>query len=485
MSVSRIIFKNITWLAASELFSKAVGFILVILITRYLGVEGYGQYTFAMSFVMFFAFLADFGFGPYLTREISKKPDQTERLVNSIFGAKVLFVLLAYLLILASLPFLHKPGPILALVAIAGFNITLNSFQVFFKAIFQGHEQMKYESFSRFWEKIIWFVATILVILFDLGIHWLIIAAIAGTGAKLIASSRFLKHFLSLRLSFGPKAWKFAIKESVFFTLINFFFILYFKIDAVMLSFLKGDQETGLYGSAYDLIYALAFIPIFMSVTVYPVLSRFYEHASEKLAVIIPRVLKYFFLLGLPIVLFLLLFSNEIIKTMYPPRFNGAIPMFQTLSIAFFFGFLNYPLNLFMGALHLQRISAIAIGAAAVLNIGLNIFLIPQFGGVGAASATVITEFTLLFFSLAILQKGYPILSYGRLKRIFGLAFLFVFFLPVFLILDANITIKISIGGMMLIAYPLLIFALSLIGEHDRRYAIEIFSKKPIPQGEK
>lgn len=478
MSIARMITKNLSWLAAAELFSKLVGFFLIILITRYLGPEGYGQYAFALSFVMFFAFLADFGFGPYLTREIAKDPKKTDRLVNEVFGAKLIFTGIAFVLILLSLFVLHKPAPVLWFTFFAGLTILSNSFHVLLKAIFQGHEQMKYESFGRFLEKATWFVLIVLAIFFDLEILGLILAGLFATLIKVMVSFRFTeKHFVHIRPHFAPEAWKNAIRQSFYFTLINFFFIIYFKIDTVMLSYMKGDLETGWYGSAYDLIYALTFIPMFMTASVYPVISRFYQQANEKLERTIPRLLKYFYLLALPISILLLLFSNEIISVLYPRSFSPAVPMFQVLSLAFLFGFLNYPLNLFLGAIHLHRISTFTTGASTLLNIGLNLFLIPRYGGVGAAVATLTTEIILLGLSMLILHRSIGFFRTHRWITMGKLLIPFLFSVPVFALLDRTVSIKIGVAGIFLLGYAFLLWALPLISKQDRTYALEILSK--------
>lgn len=167
---------------------------------------------------------------------------------------------------------------------------------------------------------------------------------------------------------------------------------IYFKIDVPILAMLKGHYETGLYVAAYKPFEALLFIPVSMLNVVFPVLAVYHRGAEGRLVWAVNRFYKALLALGCPIAVGTFMLAGPL-QFIYV--FPQSKPALQILAVGIVLMFVS---NTFIGALNAIDRQLTFTWAALVsmfVNIGLNLALIPPFGYLGAAWATVLTEVAL------------------------------------------------------------------------------------------
>jgi O-antigen/teichoic acid export membrane protein len=169
--------------------------------------------------------------------------------------------------------------------------------------------------------------------------------------------------------------------------------ILYFRIDQPLVYALRSHTEAGWYGAAYKPFEALLFIPMTFLSIVFPVLSIYHRQRQGELVDAVNRFYKALLLIGLPMSVGMFVLSHPLIQVLrlYPDSERA----FKILALALAIAFVN---NAFIGALNASDRQASftwAAGWSLVVNIALNLILIPTLGFVGAAWATVATEIAL------------------------------------------------------------------------------------------
>jgi O-antigen/teichoic acid export membrane protein len=170
---------------------------------------------------------------------------------------------------------------------------------------------------------------------------------------------------------------------------------IYFKIDVPILDALRGDYETGLYGAAYKPFEALLFVPVSMLSVVFPVLAVYHRRAEGQLVWAVGRFYKALLLLGWPLTVGTFILVGAFQPLYQYPQSAYALRILA-LGIVFMF-----VCNTFIGALNAidrQLTFTWAALASMVVNIALNLALIPPFGYLGASAATVLTEVALFAF---------------------------------------------------------------------------------------
>jgi O-antigen/teichoic acid export membrane protein len=171
--------------------------------------------------------------------------------------------------------------------------------------------------------------------------------------------------------------------------------ILYFRIDQPLVYVLKSPAAAGYYGAAYKPIEALLFIPMTFLSVIFPVLSVYYRERRGELLDAISRFFKALLLMGWPMSVGIFVLSYPLTQLLLGPGYGPSERAFKILSLALGFAFVN---NAFIGALNASDRQSSFTWAAAwslVANLVLNLALIPPFGYLGAAVATVLTEIVL------------------------------------------------------------------------------------------
>lgn len=382
---------NTIWITLGQGIGKAVAFLLMIFIARYLGDELYGKFSFALSLVGIMVVLVDFGFGTLATREIARNKELTKKYLGNIVALKTLFGLITFGLIYVILLLLNKDELTTQLTLIAGLYIIINSFEQFFYTIFRAWEKMKFEAITKLIYNISLFTIGILFIQQALSAQWIMATYLFATLISLAVSLGFIwKYFSKFKIEFDGNFIKDTLKQSWPFALSSVFIILYLKIDTVMLSQMRTDQEVGWYNAAYNMVFALLLLPTIFDTVFYPILSKTFAQKKEFIH-ICKKMFLYAFILAFPAGLIVFFLRAPIIELVYSNEYNMAIPILGILVWSFVIAFINrFPF--IINSANLQILITKQMAVCVVFNIGLNFILIPKYGTIGAAWATVLTE---------------------------------------------------------------------------------------------
>lgn len=408
-------------MTVAEVVSKFIAFFSVILITRYLTEGEFGQYNFVLAFGLIFGVLANFGFGAFTTREIAKDRRRAKKIIGNLLSLKLILSGAVLLLLFLTAQFIDKPSYIIIGLYMVGFLTVSDSIRALWGSVFQASERMSYLSLTRLGERVLYLAVLAFVIYFDKGLLWIIGALLVSSFAFTILEV-FLIHYKFTKISFkfDKPFIKMALLGTVFFVINDIFIVIFFKIDTVMISFMRGDIETAVYSAAYNLLYAIIFIPTVLSTVLYPALTRFYKKNQKMFRLSLPLVIKYYFLSSLPVVAFVFIFPTQIITLIYKDKYFDSIPALKVLAFGMTFVFLNFVLSMVLNTVEKQKFVALASFSAMVLNLILNFLLIPDYGIMGASVATVATEFLFCSILLLFVNRELGVVTKGNLLKLAG-----------------------------------------------------------------
>lgn len=120
MSSSKTILKNTAWLTISNITTNVFGLFIIIMLARFLGDVSLGIYSFALSFVILFVSLSDFGVRAFMTREIARDKTKTSLFFGNVLGFKLVMGIIAFIIPAALIFFLDKDIQIIKIVIILG-----------------------------------------------------------------------------------------------------------------------------------------------------------------------------------------------------------------------------------------------------------------------------------------------------------------------------------------------------------------------------
>lgn len=475
MGTVKRIAKNTGFLLAGRLITKIISLFTVIYIVRYLGDAEYGKYAFSFAFVSFFTIISDLGTHNIIVREISKSPEIGGKLIGNAVLVSTFLSLIAIILSISTIHFMDYPTETEKIVQIASIGLLLGGIGPF-GTIYEVNLEMRYLVFFGLASRLFLFAAVFTIILYDFGLTWLVIATVASDAISSILMMLYSKKLVRTDFCLNVGLCKFLLKESLPLALASIFLIIYYRIDVVMLSMMKSDSDVGIYSAAYRLTEALIFIPSTYMVSVFPLMSKYFEKSKENLTFIYIKSLKYLIIIAFPLATGVTFFADEIIMALYGNKFQEAITVLQTLIWATAIMFINYSLGQFLVSINKQKITTISTAICAFINVILNLALIPDLSYQGAAIATVATEFINTLIMVYYLPKFIDLskLVYDIRAPIIAT---FVVFILMFMVSDL-IDINKLFTTIPLLSYPALIYLLRGIDKDDKNIFNKLIERK-------
>ncbi|RKX94234.1 MAG: hypothetical protein DRP84_07325 [Spirochaetes bacterium] len=400
LGVKQTIIKNTFWLTIGDAGSRFLKLVLLIYVARILGATEYGKFNFALSFVLLFNVFADLGLNQIIVREFAKE-DRKEKDFSSLLSLKILLGLGVLILILIS-SFVITPDSIIRKVIwiLALSNIISDVFLIFY-AFLQARQKMECEGVVRISEALFLIGMGLAVLFYFPSIENLSFCYLFASLFSLIVILLFF-HFKiqELSLSWSKSVWKKYLSMSWPLALISLSYIIYNRIDSVMMGCLGQITQTGWYNAAYRIITATIIPTGIISNSFFPVLSKAFKESKEKFQRIWNYLTEIMILLATPLVIGGVVLSPRIINFIYDESFSPSILAFQILIVMAGIIFLYNSFRWVLIAANQQKKLFFAVLSGAIINIILNLVLIPKYSLYGAAVATVITH--ILIFILLV-----------------------------------------------------------------------------------
>lgn len=405
-STARRVAINSSFLLLGDVVSRLLHLVLIVFIARELGDIGYGKYAFAFAFTSLFIISSDFGLSVLSIREIARDKSKASKYLSSVSSIKAILSLITFALIVIVINLMDYSQDTTRIVYIMGLIVVFSSFTQFFRSIFRAFERMEYEMITRIIEEILVVGAGLTVLFLGYGLIELVsVILIARFLISLLSLAIVIKRFARPELSLDIPLAKQLIKSALPFGLAAIFLTIYFQIDSVMLSVMKGDAVVGWYNASYQLVLALMFIPGAFIGSLYPLMSRYFESTKDSLRIIYEKSFKYLLILAIPLGIGTTLVADKTIALLYGEGFANSVIALQILVWAVSLIFLTSLAGHALVSIDKQWIATRNMGIAALLNIILNLLLIPHYSHIGAAVATVVTELVIFVLHYHYLQR--------------------------------------------------------------------------------
>jgi O-antigen/teichoic acid export membrane protein len=396
--------RNTLLLSLTELVSRVMSLVLIILVARRLGPVLMGIYAFGLSFVRLLEILVDFGLDRYIQREIGRHPHQSGPLFSQVFGLKLCIYLLGAGIILLLGYFVITDPLKRWVVWILSLTIFFRSQANATNAFFRARQQVRYEAVVVVTQRFAYTSAGIAAILAGYGLLALVsLELIAQIAACATGWWLFRQKIGNPFRPVGLRQLTALAAAAQNFLYIRLALTVFNSIDLLMLSVLAGDAATGWYAAAVRVYAACDFVPDAFSGAFLTVLSRQVKDGWAAFAAAFHSFFKYLFILGLGFAAILASLAPQIMVKVFGAAFEPAIFTLMLLAPALVLNFANLPLSNAIMALNEEKKILVNFSLAACFNITLNFWLIPHWQQNGAALATLLSEAAVLLLQLKAL----------------------------------------------------------------------------------
>lgn len=381
---------NTSWLFAERILRMSVALFVSIYLARYLGPERFGLLSYAISFVSLFTALAALGLDGIVVRELVKSPECKEDLLGTAFGLKVSGAVLMWLVTLIAVFIIESNTQTNTLIAIIGFAVIFQAFNVI-DFNYQAEIKSKYVAQVQLIQLIVSSVTKLLLIAIEAPLTWF--AWVYCLDAMVLASGLVAMYLYKTGdIWVWRWRWKIArrvLKESWVLLLYAYFVAINMNIDTVMIKHIVGVESAGFYSVARTLSSAWYFFPIIIGSTFFPYIVNRKSEVNYK-----SKVGSLFGFLSLVAIFGAVVVSHLgywIINLLYGYEYIEAA---KILTIHIWTGVFVFHVSirsrLFISD-NMPHFSMIFMCFGVIFNVIGNYLLIPLYGGVGAAYASLIS----------------------------------------------------------------------------------------------
>jgi O-antigen/teichoic acid export membrane protein len=391
MRLARVI-NNSVALLVLDVLSKAIPLVVFPQMVRALGPSSYGKLGFATAVAGFFGLLASPGFSTYALREAAKDPARVPFLVRNVLGARIVFATASYFLLIAfALAFAPQDFTTRLLIVLSGLLFLVNSIDA--QWVFTARSRMWMVTLRGTVGQVI-YGGLILALVRRPSDAWIVPAAsflsvLAGTLLIWLPARR---EYNIPWPAISPNTWRSFLPICLIMGLASMMSMIYDQIDTVMLRYMRSETEVGLYVASYRMMtIAMSFTPI-LSQVFFPLLSEAsgQDRANEQ------RYLRWLGQasvgLALPIATGGFILAEPLTRFVLGSQYAGAGTLFRWLMLTIVAG----PLASYFGSqlipIAREKKYLVAVLSGAVVNVVLNIFLIPRYGAIAAAITTAISQ---------------------------------------------------------------------------------------------
>lgn len=395
-------FANTSWLFFERILRIVLSFVVTIFVVRYLGPKDFGLYSYALSFFWLFGSLSTLGLESIATREIVKHPDRKDEINGTVFFLRLAGSFTAIIVIGFTLLITGEDSFTSIMILVLSGSFIFQSFSVI-EYYFRGIVKAKYNAYAL---SVSVLLSSILKVIFILIKAPLIDFAYAVVFEYFALAAGLVIVYHHNKLSIFN--WKYSkvlagslLKDSWPLMLSGVVVMVYMRIDQIMIKNMIGDEAVGYYAAAVRLCEAWYFIPVTLCNSIFPAIvnaknisEEFYNNRMQKLYDLLAW-------LAIGIAVPVTIFSGDIINILFGSEFSSASPVLTIYIWAGVAVFLGVASSQYLINENLTKLSFVRNLVGMVLNIVLNFILIPIYGLIGSAVATLIS------YTISVLFIGF------------------------------------------------------------------------------
>ncbi|MFN0255084.1 flippase [Pedobacter ureilyticus] len=399
--------KNTGWLILARVGSLLIKVVVGFAIANYLGKDQNGLLNYPQAFVAFFIAAAALGLDGFTTRELLKHPEKRDELLGTSLRLKLIGGLgampLIYLGYLINQSFFTPTQTPLSYILIIGLSGITQAFYII-DSYFQATVQAKYVTFTQVFGNILSAIVKLLLILNQAELIWFVWAiffdtVILGFGYLYFYQKKADRLF---KWKYDKGVAKHLISNSWPLAFSAILVSLYMKIDQLMVDNYLGSGELGIYSTVVQLSESWYFIPVAIVTSVFPAIMNAKRDDIGRYQKRLQNMYDLMVWMSLSIAIATTFISPLAYRIIYKEEFWSGAHVLSVHVWAGIFVFLGSASGQYLIAEGYTKISLIRTAVGAIVNIVLNIYLIPKYGIMGAAIATLAAYFVATFLILII-----------------------------------------------------------------------------------
>lgn len=370
----------------------SVGLSVGVWVARYLGPGNYGQLSYALAFVALFSSFSNLGLDNITVRNIVRDPTKRDQILGTVFVLRLVGGTFAFFATIGAILFL-RPGDHVShwLVGIVAVGMIFQSFDAI-DYWFKSQLLAKYSVIAKSSAILVVGLVKIVLIYKEaslLAFAWVGCAEIFLGSLGLVIAYKYSGGFLAAWRAHLTVA-KELLRDSWPLIFSGIVSMIYLRIDQVMLGQIEDDQEVGWYSAAVRLAEMWYFIPMAISSSVYPSIVKARQESEELFYLRLQKFYNLVAFIGYAVALVMTFASEWVIQLLFGEAYAESGPMLAVLIWAGLFVNLGVARSSFLMSMNWTKVHLLTVFLGSIVNVGLNLTLIPRYGGMGAVIASCV-----------------------------------------------------------------------------------------------
>jgi len=387
--------------------TAALLLLLYIAAARMLGsVDELGKFSFALLLGGVFETLMDFGLHQVTIRAVARDRSRASFLLHHALAIKLLWASAALAALVVTANVLRPQWDVRVACYLIGGSLVFRSYMLTIRGVLQGLEHFGWDAIVVLADRILLLIVGVTALWMGTGLKGLAIAFVVARGLALVLALVVTQlHLGGVRLAYDAGVWRdlhrTALPLGFFLVVLN----LYSYVDGVMLGYLRTDADTGLYAAAYRIYEGFTYAALALSAVLTPRLSALKTSDRRRHRRLALGGVSGSTALGATVAVAAFLVARPLLLFLYGPDYAAA-----TLALRILVA--GLPIVFAIWILHAIAISVdretllLQTGLVGLaVNVGLNLYVIPHYGPVGAAAATVVGEAVCMAVLIAGLRR--------------------------------------------------------------------------------
>lgn len=383
--------KNVLWLIAERIGSLVLSLVVTLAVARHLMPEAFGQLSYLLALVSLVAPLMALGLNSIVSREVLSRPNKYHIIVGSSVAVR-LIAGLGVAPVAIGLGYIYLPGDNSHLFAFLILSSVFNAALVV-EFWLQAHTANRYASMVRLGSLLVFSAARVMAVFSEADLATFVY--LSGLELMCVAVLYMMVYHRhgggvgQLRASW-PEVGR-LVRDSRWLLLSGFAAVVYLKVDQVMLGLMVDHKAVGIYAAAARISEVWYFFPAAVVTSFFPKLLTSRSSDLKLYASDLQKLNDALLYSALAVALAVSVSAGWLLPFMFGPAYEASIPVLVIHVWVGLFVFMRALLSKWFIAENLLKLSMLSQVLGALVNVALNVWLIPLYGPVGAAYATVVS----------------------------------------------------------------------------------------------